>query len=717
MTGEPASPDRLDSWLRFELDGTVRIFTGKVELGQGIHEALSIVVADELDVALSRVSVAPVDTASSQDEGLTAGSRSIEETSPWLRRAAATARRALLVAAGRHLGVGIEGLAVRDGVVSAPNGASVAYQELVPVNALRDVVVDPGVPLKAARERRLIGSSPLRRDLVPKVSGGRAFLHDLELPGMLHGRVVRPSGPGAALESLDRDAIREMAGVVSIVRDGDFVGIVAEREDQAIAAQARARSGAKWRPGPALPNLTDARYLLDFPAEEIVVRDRRDVARAAPVARTIAAEYTRPLLAHAAIGPSCAIACLNAAGLEVWSHSQGIFRLRHELALVLGLAEQRVRVHHVEGAGSYGHNGADDVALDAALLARDQPGRPVRVQWTREDEFGWEPYGPAMIIRISADIAADGTILEWRHDLWGHGHENRPWQGGRPDDQSALLAARHLSRPFAVPGPRRPRTTTSGGQRNSVPYYRFARERIVDHFVADAPVRVSSLRSLGAHANVFAIESFMDELAAATGVDPVTLRLRHIDDPRATAVIAAALDEAGPAPARTATGEVLRGRGLGFARYKNTAAYAAVVCDVELGLGIRVPRVWAAVDAGMVVSLDGLRNQAEGGIVQALSWTLVESVRSDAGGILGLDWDGYPILGFADAPRVEVTVIDRPDVAPVGAGEAFAGPTSAAVANAIADASGIRLRDLPLTRDRFVEAVGRRPGGDAAAGG
>jgi len=704
--GATVVPDRVDAWLRFEPDGSVWIRTGKVELGQGIHAALEIVVADELDVELDRTRVAPVDTATSRDEGVTAGSRSIEESGETLRRVAATARRALLAVAAARLHVGVDELRVEAGVISTPAGDSCTYATLVVDGALRDLLVDPEASPKPSAARRIIGSSPVRQDLLRKVTGASAFLQDLELPGMLHGRIVRPPAPGSRLRSVDDAAIRSLPGVVALVRDGDFLGVIAEREEQAIAALRRAGSAAHWSDAPRLAATSDPRYLLALPAETIVVRDRRDGPTPPRVARTIEAEYTRPHIAHGSVGPSCAVARFDSAGLEVWTHSQGIFRLRHELALVMGLSETNVRVHHREGAGCYGHNGADDVALDAALLARGRAGRPVRVQWMREDEFAWEPYGPAMLIRLSADLAADGSIIEWRHDLWSHGHETRPSQGGRPADQSALLAARHLARPFVVPLAGRPRAASSGGRRNAEPYYRFPRDRVVDHYVAESPLRVSALRSLGAHANVFAIESFVDELAAATGADPVELRLRHLDDVRAREVIGRAVAMAGPRPAHSGDGDLLRGRGLGFARYKNSAAYAAVVVDVELDTEIHVRRAWGAIDAGMVISRDGLANQAEGGIVQAVSWTLREAVSTDASGVTSRDWDAYPTLRFPDAPAVEIDVIDRPDVPPVGAGEAMAGPTSAAVANAVADASGVRLRDLPLTRERFIAAAG-----------
>jgi CO/xanthine dehydrogenase Mo-binding subunit len=709
-----ASAPPIDAWLRIDDDERIWIRSGKVELGQGVHEALAMIVAEELDVDLGRVRVAPVDTATSRDDGTTAGSRSMQESGAELRIAAASARLALLATAAAQLGVDVHRLTLDDGTVREPGGRSVRFAALARAGALGGAV-DPAAPIRPAAARRLVGTSPRRRDLVPKVTGVPTFVQDLDLPGMVHGRVVRPPSYGARLVSVDETEIGSLPGVMGVTRNGDFLGVVAEREDQAIVALRRARRVASWAERDSLPPTADPRYLLAADAEEIVISDRRPdgAGDAAPAAglRTVAAEYSREHLAHGALGPSCAIAVLSDGQLDVWCHSQGIFRLRGELAIVLGLAEAAIRVRHVEGAGCYGHNGADDVALDAALLARDHPGRPVRVQWMRDDEFAWEPYGPAMVVRMAAEVDATGRIVDWRHDVWGHGHDSRP-AAGRPADESALLAARHLAVPYSAPRPRRPRGPGSGGQRNAEPIYRFAGEWVADHHVAEAPLRVSSLRALGAHANVFAIESFMDEIAAAIGADPVELRLRHLDDERARTAIETVVRMAAGTPRLAGDGsDTMVGRGIGFARYKSKMSYAAVIVEVELDTEIRVRRAWGAIDAGMVVSRDGLLNQSEGGIVQATSWTLHEAVRTEGPRIATRAWDTYRTLRFPDVPEVTVELIDRPDEPPLGAGEAFAGPTSAAIANAIANASGVRLRDLPLTADRFVAAVGQGSAG------
>ena len=697
---EPLTPGRFDRWLRIEADGTVVVLTGKVEIGQGITTALAQCVADELDIAIEQVRMAQPDTDISPDEGYTAGSRSIEETGELLRYVAAEVRSLLLQRAATRLGADVTSLSVSRGIVRAPDGSSVAYAELVDDELLaRDAggEVRPKVP----SARRVIGTAVQRFDLGAKITGAPAFVQDLTLPGMLHGRIVRPASPGASLTAIDASEIERQRGVVVVVRDGTFLGIVARSEIEAIRARQRALRLAAWDERSTLPSTTDPRYLLDQTSTENVVSEKRDERPRADGARTFTAEYSRPFIAHAALGPSCAVARVDDGRYTVWSHTQGIHPLRSALAKVLGVAEESVRVIHLDGAGCYGHNGADDVALDAALLARAVPGRPVRVQWMREDEFAWEPYGTATVVRLSASLDASGRVAEWTHELWGHGHGNRP--NPAHGELSSLLAARHLARPRAPTTAPPARSLTTGALRNALPLYTFPSHRVIDHHVARQPIRVSALRSLGAHPNVFAIESFMDELAEAAGSEPVAFRLTHLDDPRARAVIDTVVARSGWRGAK-ADGEG-RGRGIAFARYRNAGAYFACVAEVSLEQDIRVTRVWGAIDAGTAINTDGVVNQAEGGIVQATSWTLKEEVHYDERRITSLGWDSYPTLLFSEAPEVDVVLIDRPDEPPLGAGEAFAGPVSAAIANAIYDASGVRLRDLPLTRAKLVAAL------------
>ncbi|HET9404185.1 MAG TPA: molybdopterin cofactor-binding domain-containing protein, partial [Burkholderiales bacterium] len=550
---------------------------------------------------------------------------------------------------------------------------------------------------KPASSHTIIGTPAPRRDIPAKVSGAPSFVHDLDFPGMLHGRIARPPSYQARLVSLDEAEVRALPGVVALVRDGSFVGIVAEREEQAIRALTRVKRLARWEEGATLPE-PDPRFLLKEATEDEVISEKLDASAAARAAKSVEAEYTKPYIAHAALGPSCAVARCDPDRYTVWTHSQGIYPLRTHLARALGVEERMVTAIHVDGAGCYGHNGADDVALDAALLARALPGRPVRVQWMREDEFQWEPYGPAMVVRLKAGLDATGNIVSWAEDIWSNPHSSRPSGGG-----VNLIAAWHLAKPLQPSPPRNPPLPGGGSHRNAIPIYEFPNQRVTNRLVKRMPVRVSALRALGATANVFAIESFMDELAVAAGADPVEFRLRHLKDPRARAVIETVAAKAGWRSSEK--GDGARGRGIGFARYKNGACYLAVIVEVEMEREIAVRRAWAAIDAGLVINPDGLANQTEGGIIQATSWALKEAVQYDRSRILSSNWEDYPILTFQESPQVEVTIVNRPDLPPLGAGEGQQGPTASAIANAIYNAMGVRLRDMPFTRERVMAAL------------
>jgi len=484
-----------------------------------------------------------------------------------------------------------------------------------------------------------------------------------------------------------------------VVREGSFIGVVAGREEQAIGAMTALARAAQWEERDTLPDEgTIHDFLQAQPAEDEVLAERS--AGPAVKQKSLESTYTRPYLAHASIAPSCSVAWWRDGRLEVWSHSQAIFGLRDELAKILKLPADRVIARHADGAGCYGHNGADDVALDAALLARAAEGRPVRVQWMREDEFAWEPFGPAMVVKLCGALDAGGGVAEWREEIWGNRHLTRPGRHPNP----GLLAAWHLEQGFEPPpAVDMPLAMGGGSQRNAVPYYDFPDARVVNHAVTPMPLRVSTLRALGAHLNVFAIESFMDELAHAAGADPVEFRLRHLADDRARAVVRAAADRAGW---RTgAKGDGTRGSGIGFARYKNIGDYVAVIAEVTVEESVRVTRVVAAVDCGRVVNPDGVINQAEGGIIQAVSWTLKEQVRFDRTRITTRNWEDYPILTFDEVPEIEVVLADRPEQPWLGVGEGMMGPTAAAVANAVFNAMGVRVRDMPLTRERIVSAI------------
>ena len=690
---------RLDGWIRIDADGVATIFTGKVELGQGILTALAQIAAEELDLPLSRINMISGDTARTPNEGMTAGSQSVENSGTALRMAGAEVRALLVELAAKRLGTPAERLTVSDGVIAAPDGREIGYGRLVTGLDLNREATAKAAP-KPPASHKIVGKSIARLDIPAKVTGGPAFVQDIRLPGMVHGRVVRPPRYGSKLDSVDEAAAKAMPGVVAVVRDGSFLGVVAEREEQAIKARDALLESAKWTLGPELP---DPARIFDviksLPSKDATIGVKQGPAPAG--ARTVEAVYTKPYMAHASIGPSCAVAELKDDQLTVWTHSQGVFPLRGELVKALKMPASAIRCVHEEGSGCYGHNGADDVAVDAALLARAVPGRPVRLQWMRDDEFKWEPYGPAMVMRAKASIA-DGRVADWEYELWSNTHSSRPGS----TTGTNVLAAWYLAEPQRMGPPTSPPQPAGGGDRNAIPLYDFPSQRVINHFVQDMPIRVSALRTLGAYANVFALESFMDELAAAAGADPVAFRLAHMKDPRARAVIEAVARKAGWKEGDK--GDGTRGRGIGFSKYKNLACYVACVAEVEIDRAsgvVRVPRVWAAVDSGLIINPDGLASQIEGGIVQSVSWTLKEEVRFDKGGILARDWASYPILTMPEAPKVEVELINRPSERPLGSGEGSQGPAVAAVANAFANATGKRIRDLPLNPARVKAAL------------
>jgi CO/xanthine dehydrogenase Mo-binding subunit len=689
----------LDAWIRINADGTATVCTGKAELGQGIHTALWQMAAEELDLPLARVTLVSPDTGRTPDEGQTSGSQSIEGSGTALRMAGAEVRLILVELAAKRFGTGADTLSVSDGVISAPDGRKLGYGDLAAEVDLKREATGKIAPKKAS-EHKIVGKSVPRLDIPAKVSGGAAFVQDLRLPGMLHGRVVRPPRYGAKLEGLDDSAVKALPGVLAVVRDGNFLGVVAEREEQAIKARTALIGAARWSGGDPLPEPEKLHeHLLALPSESRVVSEKQ--AAVPDGFKLVKATYRKPYTAHAALSPACAVAEWKDGRLTVWSHTQGVFPLRVAIARALDIQPSTIRVIHAEASGCYGHDGSDDAGLDAALLARAVNGRPVRVQWMRDDEFMWEPYGPAMVMRAKAALLGD-RIVDWDYEVWSNTHSMRP--GGR--DGVNLLASWHLANP-KQPEPARFGGLPSGaGERNAVPTYEFPCQRIVNHLIKDMPVRVSALRTLGGYANVFAVESFMDELAAAAGADPIAFRLAHLKDARARAVIEAVAKAADWQPG--AKGDGVRGRGFGFARYKTTATYNAVIVDIEVDRAsgaIKVPRVWTSADAGQIINPDGLINQIEGGIIQSTSWTLHEEVRFDRNGITSRDWRSYPILSMTEAPKVETVLLNRPDSPPVGAGEASQGPAAAAIANAFTHATGKRLRDLPFTPARVKAAL------------
>jgi nicotinate dehydrogenase subunit B len=700
LPGSLSNNRMLDAWLRINADGTATVFPGKVELGQGITTALAQIVAEELDLSLERVHMIAADTARSPNEGITSGSQSIEYGGVALRLAGAEARAILVELAAKRLGVAADTLTVADGTISAPDGRKVGYGELAgEVDFHREVTAK--VAPKPPAIHKIVGQSIPRFDIPKKVTGGVAYVQDLRMPGMVHGRIVRPPRYGSKLDSIDEAGVKAMPGVVAVVRDGSFLGVIAEREEQAIKAQTALAKSAKWTLGPELPDPAKIYdILMSLPSDDTVISEKQ--AALPDGAKVFEASYHKPYMSHGSIGPSCAVAEFKDGKMTVWTHSQGIFPLRGNLAMGLKLQPADVRCIHVEGSGCYGHNAADDVGLDAALLARTVPGRPVRVQWMRGDEFGWEPFGPAMTMKLKAALA-DGKIADWNYEVWSNTHSTRPSEPGGNN----LLASWYLAEPQQPAPPRGIPQPAGGGDRNAVPLYDFPRQKIVHHFVKPMPIRVSALRTLGAYANVFAIESFLDELAHEAGADPVAFRLAHMKEPRARAVIEAVAKNAGWKDDEKGDGR--RGRGIAFAKYKNLSVYVAVVAEVEVDRAsgvVRVPRAYAVADAGQIINPDGLANQIEGGVIQSTSWTLHEHVRFDREAINSRDWVSYPILTMPEVPHVTVDLIDRPTEKSLGSGEGSQGPAAAAIANAFANATGKRIREIPLTPDRVKAALG-----------
>ncbi|HUX51241.1 MAG TPA: molybdopterin cofactor-binding domain-containing protein [Spirochaetia bacterium] len=686
-TGSVARADRVSDWISIASDGTVDVCSGKVELGTGVRTALAQIVADELRVDVKQIRMIMGDTARTPDEGYTAGSKTIQFGGFGLRLAAAEARRALIALAAEILGTPEDHLIATEGSVTVDGDASstVTYAELAAGKVLdRRINVDGAVA--ATSDSHAVGRSISRTDLPAKFSGDEAFVHDLRLPGMLHGRVVRPPVPGSRLISLDSSAV-EGATVVQL---GNFIGVVAEREEQAVRAARTLKP--QWEPGEPFPPMDSLYNKLESINSHEQILLSRTAESPRPGASILESVYLQPYQAHASTGPSCSVADYRDGRLTVYSSTQGVFPLRMSLADLLKLPEEHVRVIHREGAGCYGQNGSDDVAADAALLSREA-GAPVRVQWSRKDEFAWEPYGPAMIVKMRGSVDARGRVDSWQHEVWTPSHSYRP-------RAAADLLAAQIIESSAAPA----RTMYGGGDRNAPTDYRFPDEKVVMHWLDYSPLRVSSLRSLGAYANAFANECFMDELAEAAGKDPLSFRLDHLDDPRSREVMQKAAERAGwgsPLPSG-------QGLGIAFSRYENNAAYVATVARVAVDGStgkIRVLRLTCAHDCGRIINPDGLTNQIEGNLIQGASRALIEEVKWEPEGITSIDWKSYPILTFSQVPELDILLIDRPVEKSVGAGEPATITVPAATANAVFAAIGVRLRRTPFTPERVAEAL------------
>ncbi len=695
-----AAHPRVADWIGRSGDRLV-IRTGKVDIGQRISTALAQIAEDELSVPQAQIEVRAARTDDGPDEGITSGSNSIEQSGHAVRAAAATLRRALVQLALRRWGGWPQDWALENGSLVGPR----ANRPLPILDLLADIdpdlAVDPEAVVLAPRDAP--PRAPMR-GLAEMVRGRFVYIQDLEVPGMWHARVVRPPHARARLARLPGDeAGRLEAENMALLRDGSFLAVAGPDEWAVIRAAGRLRLACDWDEGDGLPTGDPFEQLRAENAQRlpVVAGSPRNTPVPLPLSTPDhAARYERPYTMHGALAPSAALALWSGGRLTIDTHSQGIHPLRLSIADSLGLERSAVTLRHVPGSGCYGHNGADDAAFEAALVARALPDRPILLKWSREDEHAWEPYGPPMAVELAATMA-QGRIVGLSAEAISDTHRGRP-RPGRERAGPAKLLANHFRAAPIGPQPAAPNMNAHGGMhRNLTPVYDISETRLVKNLVGNIAHRTSALRCLGAAANVFALESFVDEVARAEEVDPLAFRRGMLSDPRGVAVLDALARGLAARPLAAA------GRGIGYAQYKGAMARVAVAIDLDVDDAARVQLRHALIvaDAGRVVDLDGLGAQLEGGLIQGASWALHERVEWDRGGILSRDWDSYPVIRFDNIPAVDVQIIDRPEEVSVGAGEASPGPTLAAIANAIFDATGLRLRRLPFRPDEIMRVA------------
>jgi nicotinate dehydrogenase subunit B len=704
--GEPEAAS-LDSWLAVAQDGTVTVFTSKVELGTGTETALAQIVAEELDVPFGRIHMEAGDTSKTVDQAVTAASRTIERAGPQLRQAAAVGRRELVRMASERLNTPANQLTVVDGVVSA-NGDStrkVSYAELIGDKRFNvkmetsgtgwDLKISPDVQVKNVNDYKIVGMSVRRTDLPGKFTGEFTYAHDVRVPGMLHGRVVRPPVVSSKPTNVDESSIKQIPGVVKVVQDGNFVGVVAQTEWAAIQA-ARALKVTWSTPSTSLPANPDElyTYLKNTKSynDQVTVNKGNPDAAIAQASKKYEATYRWPFQLHGMLGPSCAVADVRGDSVTVWSGTQGPFRTRKSLSDLLHIPEKNIRVIFREESGCYGRLSPDDAPHDAVLLSR-AVGKPVRVQWTRADEHGWEPKGPAQFISVRAGVDGQGNLVAWDYMERGF-----PWTESAINP---LLAGRQIGMKSVNPG-------QGNGNAGGGEAYEFENQRVVAALIPwsqdpPTPLRTSNLRAPGDLARTFASESLLDEIAADLHVDPVQFRLRYLkNNKRVTEVLVAATQAAQwkerVSHSEPSSGSKATGRGVSISGRDGTVTAAVAEVEVDKSSGeITVKRVTLAHDCGLIVNPDGLRNQVEGNVIQGVSRTLLEEVRFDANGMKNLDWVSYPILTYRRVPDVQIVLINRKEMPALGGGEPSTVPVPAAIANAVYDAIGVHAREVPIT--------------------
>lgn len=693
---KPVTPDLVDSYLAIGRDGRITVYSGKVDLGTGLRTALTQIVAEELDVPLDQVTLIQGDTLLTPDQGPSFGSLSIQNGGAQLRQAAATARRALLERAAVKFNTDASTLSIRDGVIVDPNRRELALGDLLDGRML-SLELDQNAPLKSPADFKLVGKPVRRLDIPDKVTARFTFMQDFKRPGMLHGRVIRPSGLGATLLSYDESSIRGIPGIVKVVRIENFLGVVAKSEWSAIKA-ARTLS-VKWSAWSGLPeqsqlweHVRSTKILKDD-----VTSNRGDSQAALAAApRKLAATYDFAIHTHGSIGPSCAVAEFEGGKLTCWSASQATHNLRKQLAAMLGVADESVRCIYVDGAGCYGRNGHEDAAGDAVLLAR-AVGQPVRVQWMRADEHGWDPKGPPTLLDLRAGLDAGGKISAWESELF------------IPNGIAgfvALVGADHA-------GLNSLGQLSPGGVINDLAIpYAIPNVKTTAHRLESTPFKPAWIRSPGRMQNSFANECFLDEIAAAIGADPLELRLQYLHDARGEELLErlATLSSWRQRPKPDRSGEIVTGLGLAYVKYELVRTYVGVVAEVQVDTKsgvVSAKRFYVAHDCGQIINPDGLRNQIEGNVVQTVSRVLKEEVKFDRSMVTSLDWGSYPILTFPEVPEVVMDLIDRPNEVPWGGGEPTAAVVPSAIANAVFDATGVRLRSVPFTPSKVKSALGR----------
>lgn len=697
-TEKEVSAEQVSAFLSIDAQGAATIYVGKVDLGTGVRTGFMQIAAEELDLPMARIRVVEGDTALTPDQGPTYGSLSIQNGGVALRAACATARREFLNLAAERLGAPAQQLRIEEGTISAPNGRRATYGELVGGRAL-NLRVDANAPIKPPEARRIVGRSVARVDIPDKVFGRFEYVHDFKLPNMLHGRAVRPPALGAVAEAVEEASVRDIPGIVKVVHRRAFVGVVAQNEWAAIKAAQQLR--VRWSSWAGLPEQGRIwEHVRATPVSQVqVTSDRGNPAQAIQgAARRISASYDFAIHSHASMGPSCAVAQFEGGRLTVWTASQATHNLRKQLAMMLEMPIEQIRCIYLEGAGCYGRNGHEDAAADAALLAREA-GRPVRVQWMRQDEHGWDPKGPPHLVDLSAGLDAQGNIVGWESNAWipkgagGNVDLTAAELGGLPRENQIHPGniIHNLALPYAVPAVK----TTC-------------------HRLDTTPFRPSWIRTPGRMQNTYANEAFLDECAAAAGQDPVQYRLRLIpqDEPRGREVLERVARLANwqtrPSPQQDRSGDIMRGRGVTYCKYELVRTYVAAVCEVEVTRStgaIRVTRFFCTHDCGQMINPDGVRQQVEGNIIHTLSRTLKEELTFDRSAVTSLDWSTYQVINFQEIPQITVELIDRPTERPWGAGEPAAAVVPSAVTNAVFDATGVRLRSVPFTPAKMRAAL------------